>query len=149
MKKNKQTAQEVFNNLPSIPKEEYKFLWIDEYYDGPVAGMLIHKNEMLYFMMYADREFNAQIHKFTKRTFTVHRLKPKALKLQIYWHDLFTELVGDHYDYNEENKITMDFSAKNKPEWESFYERRKKEYEPNEPDLDDPNTGELIAVIKN
>lgn len=146
MKKAKQLPQEEFDKLPLIPKTEYKLLWHDDYWDGPVQGMLEYKGEKLYFMMHKDGEYKKGTDSFTLRTFTVYKLKPDILARQMDWHKLFQRLVGTHTDY--ENETSGKFSAQTHPNWESFFERKKKEYDPIEPDLDDPTVAELVARIE-
>jgi hypothetical protein len=109
--------------------------------------MILYKGEKLYFFMHEDGEYDEKSDSWTPRTFTVHRLKPEALKLQEYWHNLFCEMVGEHCTYDENGEKQCDFSAVDKPDWLSYYARRVKEYEPNEPDLDDPSVAELVASI--
>jgi hypothetical protein len=147
MKKSNCTPEEVFNKLPCIPEEDWKFLWEDDCWDGPVSGMLEYKDDMFYFMLHRDGDYDEETDTWSPRTYTVHRLTPEILQLEIKWHKLFQELVGKHSDYKE-GKHEEVFSPENHPNWREFYDKRKAEYDPIEPDLDDPHVANLIARIQ-
>lgn len=147
MKKTKQTPKEEFRKLPIIPKAEWKFLWEDNSWDGPLSGILLYKSEMFYFMYYEDVRYNPDTGEFGSRLYTVHRLTPDILEKQIYWNNLFKELVGEHCTYGVDGKKHHEFDSNTNPKWQEFYTWYEKEYMVNEPDLDDPNVAELVAVV--
>lgn len=138
MRETKKISKESYNNLSFLPTNSYRILWDDDYCDGPLSGMLEYKDEKFYFFVY-DSDF--------PRTYTVYKLSKEILEKEIYWHNLFKELVGDHCDYHEGRRETL-FSEKAHPNWLDFYSKQEEEYDPNEPDLSDPNTAKPFARIE-
>lgn len=97
-----QRAKALLNELEA---SDVHILWNDDYYDGPLSGLMEYRDQKYYFNIVAD---NADDY----RKFNVYHLTKAEIEYEIEWHELFEKLVhhGSKDTFNE------------------FYERRKKEY---------------------
>jgi hypothetical protein len=85
-------------NLHRAPRIEVKFLWHDDWWDGPLAGMCEHKGQKYFY--FCHHENYRKTHKYWRR-YGVFKLTPDELVEAEYWHNLFVEKVGDHFDCDE------------------------------------------------
>ena len=104
--------KEIPKELPFFSREKWKFLWENDRWDGPLAGVCEVEEEKYYFLYQDDI-----IHKLTEeeirkmfdedweppwwRRFYLVSLSDEEWKEEIQRHDDFCKYVGEHTDYNE------------------------------------------------
>jgi len=107
------------NRVTQINESDFGVLWMDDYYDGMLTGMLQYQGKKYRFEIISDYEDNP-------RYFAVIELTPEQIAVESYWNNLFKEYVGNHnnFDSNETREI--------KPQemHHFFYDRYKIKTEP-------------------
>ncbi|MBP7557424.1 MAG: hypothetical protein KA821_14205 [Chitinophagaceae bacterium] len=88
------------NTVIQIHESDFGVLWINDYYDGMLTGMLEFQSKKYWFEIIGNYEDNP-------RYFAVLELTPEQIAVESYWNNLFKEYVGNHnnYDSNETHKI--------------------------------------------
>jgi hypothetical protein len=82
-------------------EKDFNVLWIDDYYDGMLLGMLEYQNNKFRFEIISDHTENQK-----QRIFAIVTLKQSQIDEETYWNNLFKQYVGNHnnFDSNEELK---------------------------------------------
>ena len=83
-----------------IAREEVRFLWHCDFWDGPINGVCVYKDERCWFDAGPDADADLSD---SPRRYALFRLSPEQLADEEYWHALFREHVGTHGDYDEKN----------------------------------------------
>ena len=114
------------HSVPEILYDELNFLWIQDYYDGMLDGMLKYKDQKYRFEIITD---------FTKnvypRIFAIITLTESEIKEEEYWNELFEKYVGNH------NNLETTEERKLKPQsghhlfYDEFNKRKFKGYDSN------------------
>jgi hypothetical protein len=91
------------NLVPQISKDDIKFLWFDDYYDGMLIGMLEYEGEKFRFEIISD--FVADPVK--ARVFAVLIMAPKQVEKEIFWNQLFQKYVGNHSNLDSTEALSM------------------------------------------
>jgi hypothetical protein len=105
-------------DLSDLPKIKVKFLWHNNWWDGPLAGMCEYKNEMYWYALHHENyKKNA---KYWRR-YVVVKLTPEQMAEELKWHNLFVEKVGDHFDCDERGHRKRD-GVKPQHLWHEFYD---------------------------
>jgi len=92
-------------DLSLAPEIEVVFLWHNDWWDGPLAGMCKYKDQMYWY--HCHHENHKKNAKYWRK-YGVFKLTPEQLEEEIKWHKLFVEKVGDHFDCNEQGKRNRD-----------------------------------------
>ena len=111
-------------DYPEIPLGELRFLWIHDYYDGPLSGMLVYRSRLRWFECcnVGDEEDAAH------RRYFIHDLTDVEVAEEEKWHALFVEHVGDHWTAHEDGRQG---SVKPQSEHAKFYDLYSKRTPPN------------------
>ncbi|MCU0240192.1 MAG: hypothetical protein MUC29_12185, partial [Pyrinomonadaceae bacterium] len=89
--------------LPKIEKNEIRLLWADDWFDGVINGVLLYQNKKCRFeMIEENNDDNTQ--NFYRR-YLIIELTERQLQEEEYWHKLFVENVGSHFDFDENGNL--------------------------------------------
>lgn len=99
LKELKKSTEKLLHRINNIHESQLKFLWFQDFYDGPLNGILEFEN----------KEYRYEIvTNYTKaiypRIFALVELTEDELKEEKYWYDLHKEIVKDQYTDVEANK---------------------------------------------
>jgi hypothetical protein len=136
--------------LPVFARDEWRWLWHSDYYDGPRSGLILCNDEKFYIVCYDDgiiRNGEMQDSGYSDVwKYAVYKLTPEKLEYEERWHKLFFDLVGQHTTYNEKGTQLMPNDIKQKPDWAAYYLEFDAEYE--DFDLADPTVAELVGFVE-
>ena len=114
------------HKVVEIPYDELTFLWIGDFYDGMLDGMLEYQNQKYRFEIITDYTKNIY-----PRLFAIIILSESEIKEEEYWNELFEKYVGNHNNLT----TTEDRILKPVTEFHLFYDefkkREKKGYDTN------------------
>jgi hypothetical protein len=112
-----------YRDLPQIAAGDVALLWHDDFWDGPLSGVLLWRGERFWFQMREEYEppgdAGAEPWPWYRR-FLVIRLTPEQLREEEGWHELFTRCVGTHSDDPDGRRETGAVHPKER--WPEFYE---------------------------
>lgn len=100
-----------------------RLLWIDDFYDGPIAGMAEIDGKRVLFEM-IDRELLGA--ETGPRSFWLIQLDSNQLAEEERRHELFCKFVGTHFDYTGRDPIAVPAG-----EHHNFYEAYSQRTAPN------------------
>ncbi len=86
-----------------IEFNEIKILWESDYYDGPLSGILLYKNQKYYFDL-EDQNNTPGLGWYRK--FCIYTLTPEQLKTEEEKQKCFIENVSSERDYTVQEHIT-------------------------------------------
>jgi hypothetical protein len=112
----------VSENLPQIARQAVRLLWHDDYWDGPLSGMLLYQGKEYWFQMIAEND-DPDLVAFYRR-FAVLELTEAQLQEEHKWHTLFQEKVGTHTDYDVAGQRELG-ALKPQELWHEFYDAYK------------------------
>ena len=98
------TEQEV-RQRPRIGKDDFEWVFIGHYYDGPLGGLLRYRGEVCYFHVVwprQDADEPEQLARGQPRTLGVFRLTDEQLAEERHWQRLFEQHVGTHWSCETE-----------------------------------------------
>ncbi len=121
-----QAKPDDYKVLKQICIDESQILWINDYYDGPLQGIVELNGKRLLFDM-IDRDLLGQKH----RRFWLINLNRKQLAEEQKWHELFCKNVGTHLDYTDRERHTALTSECHKF-YDPYKERKEPDYSQNE-----------------
>jgi hypothetical protein len=126
--KNLLISSENLTELPKIEKNEIRLLWANDWFDGVINGILLYKNKKCRFELIEENSADAIQNIYRK--YLVIELTEEQLQEEEYWHKLFVENVGSHFDFDENENLQ---TTKVKPQetWEKFYKLYEKREEVN------------------
>ena len=77
--------------------DELQLLWVDDYYDGPLSGMLTYRNRL---HRYECPDGPMAI----ERRYVIRELSDEEIADEQYWHELFVRHVGDHMTFRNDGQ---------------------------------------------
>jgi hypothetical protein len=121
---------EYYRRLPQIDEKDIRPLWHNDYYDGPISGILLYQERIHWFQIFLDLRTDeaqdlidhggiASNHHFGR--YLVLQLSEEQIREETYWHELFQQKVGTHTDYNENRQRVLG-ALKPRDLWDEFYE---------------------------
>jgi hypothetical protein len=119
------TSGGVYRDLPQIAFEAVTLLWHDDFWDGPLSGLLLWQGERLWFQMQEQYEppDDADTTPWPwYRRYLVVRLTPEQLREEEGWHDLFRKCVGTHTDYQSNGQRVEVGAVQPKERHAEFYD---------------------------
>jgi hypothetical protein len=111
------TAGRNYRDLPRLPEDEVRLLWHDDFWDGPLSGVLEYRGERLWYLLHEEAP---ESEPGWYRRFLVVRLTPDQLREEEYWQDLFGRCVGTHADYGDSGRVLGELQPKER--WSEFYD---------------------------
>lgn len=109
LKEFKKSIKILLPEINIINEELLEYLWIHEFYDGPINGILKYKNKEYRYEMVTD---------YTKlmypRIFAIIAINDDELKEEIYWNDLYEKLVKNKSENKESSEIFFKLQKKRK-----------------------------------
>jgi hypothetical protein len=103
--------------LRRLHEVDYTVLWIGDYWDGPISGMLKVDGAEHWFERFEESEEEGSL---WYRRFAVLRLSPTQMAIENEVHADFQRFVGKHMDCDaspEEQELRP------KEEWSGFYDK--------------------------
>ena len=85
----------TYDCLPKV--ENVVYLWINDYWDGPINGMCELDGNKLFFEMIEEAEDEKSEGWYRK--FGLIELSKEQFETESYWNELFCEHVGTHYNF--------------------------------------------------
>jgi hypothetical protein len=85
------------HSVPKIGQGEFEILWMDDYYDGMLSGMLEYEHTKARFEIINDFNDGNQ-----QRIFAIIQLNQRQINEEFFWNDLFRKYVGNHNDFRFE-----------------------------------------------
>ncbi len=113
------TAPDGYKRAPQIPRDDVRFLWHVDYWDGPRSGVLEYRGERCWFQVVAENEEDAPQ---WYRHFVIVRMSAKQLAEEERWHELFRQHVGVHTDYDESGRERPIGALRPRAQWHHFYD---------------------------
>lgn len=102
---------------PEIPLGELRVLWIHDYWDGPLSGVLAHRGRLRWFeCCNFSEEAEGEVE---PRRYLLRDLTDAEIADEEKWHALFVEHVGDHWTAHEDGRQG---TMKPQAEHAKFYE---------------------------
>ena len=98
MKKKQYKNKPIKADLGSVPRIKVRFLWHNNWWDGPLAGMCEYNGQRYWY--HCHHENYKKGAKYWRR-YGVFKLTPEELAEEEKWHRLFVDKVGDHFDCDE------------------------------------------------
>jgi hypothetical protein len=86
------------NSIPKIEESDFRVLWMDDYYDGMLVGMLEYKNIKFRFEIISDYTETIR-----QRIFAIIELTQEQINEESYWNDLFKKYVGNHNNFDSDD----------------------------------------------
>ena len=97
-----------------IAPEDVRYLWVSDYYDGPLAGLCQYRGEKLWFKIRCRPEHGPDV-------FDLFRLTSEQLEAQERDHELFRQHVGFHWDYGDDGCHPIG-QVRDKATWHLYYD---------------------------
>lgn len=113
-------------NILEITYDELTFLWVGDYYDGKLEGMLEYKSQKYKFEIITDYTKNIY-----PRTFALIILTEDEIKEEVYWNEQFEKYVGNHYNYNTTDERIVKPQSEHHLFYDEFNKRKNKNYNNN------------------
>lgn len=110
------------NAVPDLGAADFKILWIDDYHDGILCGMLEYRNEKFRYEIITDFMENE-----LPRVYAVIQLTEEQIKEETNWNRLFQKYVGNHNNYDTDEPLKQQPAARH----HLFYDEYKKRQTPN------------------
>lgn len=117
-----------YANVSSLVKAQVKWLWTNDYFDGPLEGMVQIGSER--FLCRMAEEVNDEASENWFRKYWIIRLTPKQLETEIYWHKEFCKYVGEHFTCNDDGSRKNVGTQHPQSEWDKFYKPYQENYNP-------------------
>jgi hypothetical protein len=92
-----------YSEMNQLSNNSVKWLWVNDYFDGPLAGIVKIESSMYFATLAQESEDEYKEGWFRK--YWIIKLSEEQLKEEIYWHNEFCKHVGMHFTCNEEGKL--------------------------------------------
>lgn len=79
--------------VPQLRPQDLRLLWVNDWYDGPVEGVVEHKNRRCLMVL----QHHGDLARGDAYRWVVWNLSPEQLAEEERWHALFAKHVGDHW----------------------------------------------------
>ena len=96
--------------------KDFKMLWANDWYDGPLSGMALYKNEKCFYFL-EDILFEDVINRY-KWLYKVYKLTPEQINYEEEKQKCFVENVGSHFDFTIKEEIHYP-----KEKWSNYYSK--------------------------
>jgi hypothetical protein len=100
-------------NYQRIEPCDLQYLWINDYYDGPLTGMTLFNGEKHWFKI--KRASNRR-----GNLYFLYKLTPDQITHEEYWHKMFEKYVGTHWTYI--NGKRQAGGVHSSGQWNEYYE---------------------------
>ena len=88
------------NSIPKIEESDLRVLWMDDYYDGMLVGMLEYGNRKFRYEIITDFTENIR-----PRVFAIIELTQEQINEESYWNNLFIKYVGNHNNFDSDDEL--------------------------------------------
>ena len=97
-----------YTAFPQVPRAAVRLLWVHDYCDGILSGILRYEDRLHYYELCEDGARSTR--------YAIRVLSDAQVLDEEKWHALFQEHVGAHWDGD-----TRDEAVKPMSEWNKFY----------------------------
>lgn len=121
--------------MSKISRDQVKFLWHSNYWDGPLSGMCLYQGQKYWFEIIdefwspkpdeVEENFSDDYDPTRTRTFKLIELSPEQLKDETVWHRYFQIMVGRHCDYDKNGKRVPKRLRYTEESFKKFYDAAK------------------------
>ena len=125
--KYKDFKEDIVESLEYYNDSQIDVLWIDDFYDGMLSGICDIKGKKCKAEMISE---SSQEKCDWYRKYIIIELTEQQYKEELYWHNLFLENVGNHWDNTSEQKAIGNV-VHSRDKWDNFYIPYKEKYKPN------------------
>ena len=85
---------DIPSNYPQLSADEVVFQWHMDFWDGPLTGMCLYQGQEYWYHCFDE---NSEDSGWCRR-FSLHSLSEQDIADEKYWHELFREKVGTHWE---------------------------------------------------
>lgn len=86
-------------SLPRVGRTALPLGYAADYYDGPISGLLQYQDTLCWFEVYDPHPSDD-----ADRVYMIVALSPVQSEQEEYWHAIFQDKVGRHWDYDHEEQ---------------------------------------------
>ena len=115
---------QAYKTHPVLNKSGMKLCWHNNYWDGPISGILEYNGGRYYFDQCDEWDGVDQSGDAWYRRFLLYELTKEQMDEELYFHDLFQKYVGTHTDYNNDGKRQIG-ATKPRELWDNYYNEEK------------------------
>src|ERR1700722_11892810 len=108
--------------IQPVPYSNIKILYANDYWDGPLEGLLLWNKQEYYFICYNDPTHEHEV----ERRYVIIEMTEEQASEEKYYHQLFINHVGNHFEYNNLGKQNLTPVTKSKEEQQKFYSEYEK-----------------------
>lgn len=126
--------QKIKSSTKQVARKDVRYLWHNDYWDGPMSGACLYQGERLWFKIFHEG--------VQHRKFVLLRLNENQWKELDFRHLKFQNYVGTHTDYDENGKRHVGSAPLIESDPDKFYKWAKKNPAPN-------IEGEQVAWYRN
>jgi hypothetical protein len=87
-----------YESLPRVQSDEIRMLWVHDYCDGPLSGMLVCNGRMCW---YECSDMTAEGGGEAVWRYVIRQLTDAQAAEEERWQALFVEHVGDHFTFHD------------------------------------------------
>jgi hypothetical protein len=116
---------QAYLSLPRIERHDITLLWVSDFWDVPLTGMLLYQGRKYWFQTTEDPRENEA----AELIYLVIELTAEQLREKEYWHELFRQKVGTHWDYDEHGHSSLE-GRKPQSTHHEFYDAYKQRPKP-------------------
>jgi hypothetical protein len=116
------STKEEFMQLEQIDFLAIHWLWAQEYWDGPLSGMVLFDGKKYWAKVFDDSDPDSPD---SYRRFVLIILSEAQIAEEEAWHELFRQKVGGRMDFREDGRLDLDAVLHPKELQEEFYEQYK------------------------
>ena len=85
------------DDLPFLREGDYSLLWISDFWDGPISGMLLHAGREQWFEMFRENDDDDSLDQWYRR-YAVVALTAEQMAKEHEVHEDFRRYVGTYWD---------------------------------------------------
>jgi hypothetical protein len=112
-------------DYPCIDKKDVKLCYHNNYWDGPISGVLTYGGERYYFDQCDENENYDRTGDRWSRRYLIYELTKEQFEEEDYYHNLFRTCVGIHTEYNDDGKRQIG-AVNDREQWDVYYEEEAK-----------------------
>lgn len=105
-------------DLRQVPRIKVKFLWHDNWWDGPLEGVCEYQGKRYWY--HYHHENYKKTAKYWRR-YGVFKMTPEELAEEEKWNGLFVACVGNHFQCDENGRRNGE-GVKPQHLWNEFYD---------------------------
>lgn len=113
-------------SVPKIDDTELRILWMDDYWDGMLEGMLEYKNNKFRFQIITDYKEDSR-----PRIFAIIQLSERQIDDATEWNTLFKKYVGNHMNLDSDEDLQQHPQTMHHFFYDKYKQRSRPDYDLN------------------